>query len=252
MKLAIMQPYFLPYLGYWQLLFEADAFVIFDVVQYNKRSWMNRNRVLHSDSSKPFQYVKLPIEKMHKGGLIKDALMAEQLDWLSPITGALSVYKRMRAKGFDLTLNLLDEMSAFRHDRRFSKFIGNQIDLVLALFSMNKDVIYASELGFDRSNIQGPGDWALSICQELGATHYVNPCGGAEIFDEEKYLNLGVEIKFLKPNLTPYRQGKREHFEPGLSIIDVLMFNDLEETRWLLSKDYDILKKMELGSNNYD
>ena len=78
MKLAIMQPYFLPYIGYWQLFAAADTFVIFDVVKFHKRSWMNRNRILHSDPSKNFSYISLPIESSYPDFLISDAKVAGQ------------------------------------------------------------------------------------------------------------------------------------------------------------------------------
>jgi len=243
-----MQPYFLPYIGYWQLMASVDTFILFDVVQYNKRSWMNRNRILHSDVNKSFQYVSLPVKKPKRGELIQDILIADNDDWRASIAGSLSVYQRMRAQEYRGVSCLVQDIFSIK-EANFSRFIGLHMEKVLAYLAIDKKIVFASDIDFDRSEIEGPGDWALSICKAYGADEYVNPHGGADIFDEGKYCDSGVDIKFLKPKLTPYKQGRREGFEPGLSILDVLMFADKQSARKALLEDFDVCSKTQLGES---
>ena len=72
--------------------------------------------------------------------------------------------------------------------------------------------------------IKKPDDWALEMSKSLKVQEYINPPGGKNFFNKSKYISAGVGIKFLQSNLRQYDQ-KRTKFEPGLSIIDVMMFN---------------------------
>lgn len=245
MKLAVMQPYLFPYLGYWQLIANTDKFIFFDVVQYNKRSWMNRNRVLHFDDKKEFQYITVPVKKHEKGTLIKDILINDGEDYRSKILGNLTVYKRRSAPYYQEVLDLVDRvLKSSEHSLLgLSIFSVHEVFKYLGL-SFEYDI--ASRIDFDRGVIEGPGDWALSICKSLSAGSYVNPPGGYDIFDEGKYKGNGVDLSFIRPRLTEYFQGNGERFLPGLSIIDVLMFNSPEDVRDILYNDFTFETKSDL------
>jgi len=245
MKLAIMQPYFFPYIGYFQLIANTDKWIFFDVVQYNKRSWMNRNRILHPTKSDGYQYIGVPIKSHKSGTLIKDILINTKIDWKQDILGKLTIYKRMKAEYYDDTINLL--ASVF--ERNPSTFLDlSVLSIMMICEYVGIDFTYeiASNIEFDRSAIEGPGDWALSITKELGGNVYVNPPGGASIFDEDKYKKYGIDLLFMKANLSPYRQSKREKFVPGLSIIDILMFNKVSKIRDMLNNDFIFCRKNQL------
>ena len=104
----------------------------------------------------------------------------------------------------------------------------------------------ASNIAFDRSLIRGAGDWALSITKKLGGNVYVNPPGGVKLFDEDKYNKQGVDLLFLKPHLSPYRQSGKKDFVPGLSIVDLLMFNGVGKVRDMIKTDFSFCSKDQL------
>ena len=243
MRVAIMQPYFFPYIGYWQLFFNCDKWVFFDSVQYNKRSWMNRNRVLHSDPDKEFQYINVPIRKHIKGTLIKDVIINHEEKWKEKLLGQLTVYKRLRAPHYQCVLELIENILE-GDNKHFTSLSALIADGICEYLGEKVAYEFSSNIDIDTNMISEPDDWALCISETLGATEYINPYGGAEIFNIEKYINRGIDIKFLRPNLSEYKQSQRK-FTPGLSLIDVLMFNSVDSTRELLKNDFRLLSKTE-------
>lgn len=245
MTVAIMQPYFFPYIGYWQLIANSDEFIFFDVVQYNKRSWMNRNRILHPDKPDEFQYISIPIKKHSQGTLIKNVEINYDNDWKSKILGQLTVYKKLKAPYYNEIKSLLEQ--TFNNSNE--SFLSLSIDSTVRICKyLDIDFKYqvASKINFDRDMIKSPSDWAIAICNKLNANHYINPYSGYDIFDESKYDSYNIDIKFLKSNLTPYNQSWRKKFISGLSIIDILMFNDKETVKELIVNDFKKLSKEEL------
>lgn len=245
MTLAIMQPYLFPYIGYWQLIANSDEFVFFDIVQYHKRSWMNRNRILHPNKTKEFQYFLIPITKHKKGTLIKDVVLSNNEKWKENILGKLTVYKELKAPYYDDTIELIKSIFTKEYETFLSLSIES-IKMICSYLDIELKYKIASDLNFDRSKIESPDDWALAISKDQKATSYLNPYGGYKIFDEDKYKSNGISLRFIKPNLTPYKQSWRENFTPGLSIIDIMMFNSKDKIKELLSNDFKLLNKKEL------
>ena len=244
-----MQPYLFPYMGYWQLISNSDEFIFFDVVQYNKKSWMNRNRILYPDKSKDFQYISIPIKKHSQGTLISDVVLNNDEKWQDKILGQLTVYKKLKAPYYNETIDLIKTIFSKEYESFLSLSIEST-EIICNYLDIDLKYQIASDIDFDRDNIEGPGDWALEISKKLKATDYINPHGGYEIFDEDKYNTNGIDIKFLKSNLTPYKQSWREDFQAGLSIIDVLMFKSKEDIKALLYNDFKILSKKELQAQD--
>jgi len=245
MRLAIMQPYLFPYIGYWQLIANSDMFIFFDVVQYNKKSWMNRNRILHPEPSKGFQYISVPIRKHSRGTLIRDAVINNNIDWRNGILGKLTIYKKLHAPHYDETIDLLE--SIFDHE--YDKFLELSIEStkeICGFLEIELKYKKASNIEFNRDLIQDPGDWALAISKAMCADSYINPHGGYEIFCEEKYNSEGIDLRFIKPDLKPYKQSRREKFESGLSIIDLLMFLNKDEVRKVIFNNFRELSKNNL------
>jgi hypothetical protein len=109
---------------------------------------------------------------------------------------------------------------------------------------------FLSETEYQPPNItMGAGDWALSVCGHFGYHEYVNPSGGVDIFDESKYTDAGVALRFLRPSIKPYPQAEDRPFVPSLSIIDVLLWNSPEETRHLLKQGFDVVHKKDLSND---
>ncbi|MBA3026192.1 MAG: WbqC family protein [Sulfurimonas sp.] len=245
MNIAIMQPYLFPYIGYWQLIANSDEFVFFDTVQYNKKSWMSRNRVLHPDNSYQFQYISVPIKKHSHGTLIKNVLINNDEAWREKLLGQLTLYKKLKAPFYDEVISLVNNILL----KDYTSFLSLSIESIKEVcnyLQLNFKYQIASNIDISGHAIESSGDWALAISKSLQANEYINPYSGYEIFDEIKYNNHGVGITFIKAKLTPYQQSWKKEFQAGLSIIDILMFNDKDKVNEMLRKDFDILSKNEL------
>jgi len=236
-KLAIMQPYFFPYVGYFQLIANTDQFIFFDIVQYNKKTWMNRNRVLHANKPDDFQYISVPVIKHNKGSLIKDININNDGKWQNKILSQLIVYKKLKAPFYSKIHQVVEEI--------FSKQCNTLLDLsiestrtICDYLGIKLNYEIASKINFDLSNISQAGDWALEISKQKKASEYINSYSGHNIFDEKKFYESDIKLTFLKSNLSSYKQSQRKNFNSGLSILDLIMFNSLEETRKLINSDF--------------
>ena len=173
MKLGIMQPYFFPYLGYFDLIRYTDRWILFDTVQYIRRGWVNRNRVLHPKQS--WQYVVVPIRKHSRATLIQGIATADS-DWKQRLLGQLEHYRR-RAPYFRDTRELVRE--CFNTDEEsLARINGRCLQHVCAYLGIEFQQEYLSDMRLELGNIDGPGDWALEITKALGFSTYVNPIGG--------------------------------------------------------------------------
>ena len=234
MKLAIMQPYFFPYIGYWQLIHAVDCFVLFDDAQYMRHGWINRNRILKPGGG--WQYILVPLKKHNMAESIKNVQAHPDKKWKELIIAQLAHYKK-KARYFDETNEVVRE-SLF-NNAELSIAIINFIIIkkLCAYLDIKKEIIVSSKQNFDYSNVGDAGEWALRIAQQMGAAEYINPVAGAELFNREKFLSSNIKLSFLKCKEIVYSQ--RGIFEPLLSIIDVLMFNGLDGVKGLL-KNYSV------------
>ncbi|WP_345117138.1 WbqC family protein [Hymenobacter algoricola] len=223
-KVAIMQPYFFPYLGYFALIKHTDFFVSFDPVQYIRKGWMNRNRVLKPGEG--WQYITAPVQAADRDALIKEVQVVEGEAWKMQILRQLEHYKK-RAPYYAEVTALLESCFASPElsISRLNTFYLLQVCQYLAI-PFSYDIF--SDLNLTLGPVAAPDEWALRTSQALGATTYVNAPGGREFFHPEKYASEGVSLQFLDITLEPYSQ-RRPTFEAGLSIVDVLMFNTPEQ-----------------------
>ena len=230
MKLAVMQPYFFPYIGYFSLIKYADKFILLDSVQYIKQGWINRNRILNQNGG--WQYVIVPLRKHHQNTLIKDIMIASEIKWKKKIIAKLAYYRKI-APFYEKVITLIKEIFEYETDS-ISKVNIFSLKKTCDYLDIPLDYEIFSEMEILLGAINEPDDWALEISKLLKAKEYINPPGGKEFFDKSKYISAGIELKFLQANLTEYDQ-KREKFEPGLSIIDVMMFNSKESVQEMLN-----------------
>ena len=236
MKLAIMQPYFLPYLGYFSLIKHTDEFILFDTVQFIRHGWIERNRILKPSNG--WQYIMVPLKKHSRETIIKDIEINNDQQWKEKILAQLQHYKK-QAPYFSNVIDILNEI--------FSKEYATIVDLNLAslktvcnYLGINTPIQVFSLMNIDIEPANAPDEWALNICKALGnVDEYWNPPGGQSFFDRKKYENAGINLKFHSAILTDYDQ-KRNVFEPGLSILDVMMFNSIEEINKMLD-NYELI-----------
>ena len=234
MKLGIMQPYFFPYLGYFSLIKYVDKWIIFDTVQYIRKGWINRNRII--DPKGGWQYIIIPIRTTSRDTLIKDAYISGNQNWRESLRGKLTVYKK-RAPYYNDVMKLIDEVIV-KDINKISKLNEVALEKVCNYLDINFSYEVFSQMNLEIENATDPGEWALNISKAMKAKVYTNLIGGKAIFGKQKFEKENIKLEFLNINIEPYNQGGK-NFEHGLSIIDVLMFNSKERVNEFLD-NYEI------------
>lgn len=231
-RIAGMQPYFFPYLGYWQLIGAVDCFVLFDEAQYMKQGWVNRNRVLKPGGG--WQYIHVPVARHPIQAPIAEVLIAPDEDWRSRLFNKLAHYKTIAAY-FAETMEFLQACLQPSPERSIGALNARLVRRVCEALSIRSEIVVSSEYGFDYAGVDAPGDWALAHALQLGATEIVNPLSGIWLQDARKLAANGIGLSALHPPVEVYAQAGAP-FEAALSIIDVMMFNGLDETRRLVAQ----------------
>ncbi|MCD5982145.1 WbqC family protein [Pseudomonas sp. CDFA 610] len=219
--LGIMQPYFFPYIGYFQLIAAVERGLVFDIVKYKRKSWMNRNRVL--DGYGGWQYIKVPVSA-RDDTLIKDATISDYRAAHTRIKNQLQHYRgkapyfRYVMQLIDLTFDTPDTTHICDLNTRSLKVVCDYLDLP---FNWKT----CSEMKFDLPVIQHAGQWALEISTLMEARQYINATGGRGIFVVDEWQERGIELRFLEPSSFRYDTAQPFNFIENLSILDVLMWN---------------------------
>lgn len=224
-----MQPYFLPYIGYYQLINAVDLFVYYDDVNYIKQSWINRNRILLNSSEYLFTLELRGASSFKK---IKDIEVGRNRNKL--LNTFYHAYKN--APNFKSIEPLL--FSIFRStEQNLSEYIIQTQQYIVNYLGITTEFLLSSE--FEKNDRLKGQDKVIDICKYLGATTYINSIGGQHLYSEYDFNNSGLLLKFLKPIGTIYNQYNNIHI-PWLSIIDVLMFNEVDQIKTMLDR-YDLL-----------
>jgi len=231
MKLGIMQPYFLPYIGYWQLINAVDKFVIYDDVNYINRGWINRNYILLNKQQFLFS---LPLSKSSQNKFINQITVSENKNKLMK-TFATAYGK---APFYNDVAPLVKQIFEYT-DKNLAKFIGNSIIKIADHLGLKSSIIYSSEIDKEHS-LKGQ-DKILGICNTLKASEYVNSIGGIDLYNKSDFEANNIKLCFLKTQPITYKQFN-DSFIPNLSILDVLMFNSVENIKEMLEK-YEFCEK---------
>lgn len=220
MRLGIMQPYFFPYIGYLELIYRTEQWVVFDSVQYIRHGWVNRNRILHPRQG--WQYVIVPTRRHAQTTLIKDISIVADGRWRDKLLGQLLHYRK-RAPFFDQAFEMV---SAGIEEASGSLLELNIkcMELVCAYLGIPFRYSLLSDMDLTLGPIESPGDWALRISEALGASEYVNAAGGKGLFENSKFEAAGIRLTMQKPSDFVY-DCDGYVYEPDLSIIDVIMWN---------------------------
>ena len=243
MKLSIMPPYFFPYIGYFQLMKFVDRWIVFDDIKFANKSWINRNRILHPNPEKKWQYINIPVKRRKQFDKIRDVSVNNETDWRKAILGKLTHYKNI-APYYDDTINHVEECLAVEGDR-LGEILVRCLELNAKKLGISTRIDVQSETIPTLDKVNHSGQWALRISEFLGADEYVNPYGGADIFNESEFSDSKIKLSFIKPKLTAYPQRNLNHVT-GLSILDIMMWNDISTINTMLTKDYECLTKNEL------
>ena len=230
MKIAIMQPYFMPYIGYFQLINTVDKFIIYDDVNFIKKGWINRNNILANKNRTLFT---IPLKKASQNELIKD--ISINIDsfsiWKNKFLKTLDM-NYSHAKNYDSVLLLLEDVFSYDTDS-ISDLATYSLIVVCKYLNIKTEIILSSTI-YCNEVLSGQ-ERILDICLKEGAKTYINPIGGMELYSESLFLENNIDLFFIKTNNVIYKQFSEE-FIPFLSIIDVLVFNDKEQVLDMLNK----------------
>lgn len=228
MKVSIMQPYFFPYIGYFQLIANSDVFVIYDDVNFIKKGWINRNTILVNNS--PYLF-SMPLQNVSQNKHINEIFISDLDKWKRDLLKTISSsYKK--APFYQDVYPLIEKIISF-DELNLALYIQNSLQNLCEYLNLNTKLIMSSEI--DKNNDLRGENKIIDICLQLGATQYINAIGGIELYTQENFQVKNIDLKFIKSENIIYQQFKNE-FKPWLSIIDVIMFNSVEDTRMLLNK----------------
>jgi hypothetical protein len=227
MKVGIMQPYFFPYIGYWQLMSLVDKYVIYDDVNYIKGGWINRNQILMNGKPK---MISLKMNGASPNKLINEVQVAKDEIYNRKLLRTIEhCYKK--APYYSDVFPLIEEIIYYK-DLNLSLYLVNLITKVANYLDIKTEFIISSDIDKNK-NLRGE-DKVIEICRILNASEYYNAIGGMGLYSKKTFEFNGIKLKFLKTAEVEYVQYK-ENFIPNLSIIDVMMFNPKDDIKKLLS-----------------
>lgn len=230
MKVGIMQPYLFPYIGYFQLINAVDKFVILDDVQYIKRGWINRNRILVSDKDYMFTF---SLEKRSSSLDINKRYFSKEF-----FNEKDELFKTLKwnygnLDNFNEIILLLDECLKFDiESQNIARNIARSLTLINNYLDITTPLLFSSELE-KNEELKGE-EKIIEINKQLGSSHYINPIGGIDLYSKRNFDNQNIKLSFLKSKSIEYKQKK--NFIPWLSIIDVLMFNTKDQIKEFITE----------------
>jgi hypothetical protein len=229
MKIAIMQPYFMPYIGYFQLIKAVDKYVVYDDVNYIKGGWVSRNNILMNGERKIFTIAlngASPNKLFNEIDILDDFKKFERT-----LQGCYA-----RATYYKETIDLLQRIFSYPN-KNLAVFLFNSYQEILDYLSITTKLLLSSNL--EKNNSLRGKEKVIEICKLLGADNYINAIGGQELYNKQEFQTKGIKLDFLKTGNVVYSQFKKD-FVSNLSIIDVLMFNSPEEVNKMLDQ-YELI-----------
>lgn len=229
MKLAIMQPYIFPHIGYFQLIKSVDKFVFYDDVDFIKQGWVNRNYILVNGQKFQFTIPLKSASSNHPIGSI-------EIDWNNKIVKKfIKTLKQSYRKApyFERTIGIVEESFEKKHST-IAQLCIETTKTISTLFHIGTRFEISSQL-YHTSSKRERADRIYEICKKNKANTYINSMGGMDLYSKEDFKNNQIELFYLEPGYPSYTQFENE-FMPGLSILDILMFNSIDKIDSMLTK----------------
>ena len=237
MTIAIMQPYFLPYIGYMQLMNTVDTFILYDDVAFINRGWINRNKILLNGQEHLFT---VPLKDASQNKRINEVMLADDPKWRSKLLKTVEQAYR-KAPYYQTVMPLTEKIINFATDSIAGLVLNSFVELNQYLGLTTR--LVASSSVYENAHLKAQ-DRILDICRQEKATHYINPIGGVELYDKPTFAQAGIELNFIKAKRVDYTQFNRSsgdaEFIPWLSILDALMFCDTATVRAMLG-EYELV-----------
>ncbi|MFM7683108.1 MAG: WbqC family protein [Bacteroidota bacterium] len=234
MKVAIMQPYLFPYIGYFQLINAVDEFIIYDNIQFTKKGWINRNRILVNGTD---EYITIPLKKDSDFLDINDRYLSHE--WLNERKKILNriTESYRKAPQFNFAFPIIENV-LMNEEKNLFKFILNSLQEINQYLDIKTPLIISSSVPINH-DLKAEKK-VIELCKARKANIYINPIGGVELYSKGDFKNEGLDLQFLKANNITYPQFKN-NFVPFLSIIDVMMFNKKQTVTEYINSAYTLL-----------
>jgi len=223
MSIAIMQPYFFPYLGYFQLMQAVDVYVIADDLNYIKNGYINRNSILLNNEA--FK-ISLQLKGASQNKLINEIEVGENTVKL------LETIRRAYRKApyFDDAFPLIESILLSK-EKNLARFLGDSLVKISRYLDIKVKILYSSDT--DNDKCLKLDARIIDICSRLNEDHYINAIGGKELYDKDAFSQKNITLSFLDSNIPEYKQFN-ENFIPKLSIVDTMMFNSVDSIKIML------------------
>jgi hypothetical protein len=232
MKLSIMQPYFFPYIGYFQLIAATDSFVIYDNIKYTKKGWINRNRFLVNGKDATFS---IPLVKDSDSLDVRDRQISPYYQREKLTRKIHAAYRG--APQFDKVFPKIAAIINHNSDNLF-EYIHHSVDQLCRFLAIDTQLVISSHVPIDHGLRNQ--EKVIALCAKLGASEYINTIGGVELYTRDQFHSAGIDLKFIKKKSIEYPQFDNS-FIPNLSIIDVLMFNPLDQVKQWVRLNYHLI-----------
>lgn len=227
-KIAIMQPYFLPYIGYFQLINVVDEFIIYDDVNFINKGWINRNNILVNNKASLFT---IPLREASQNKLINEIEIIQDGKWQNKLVKTIEQsYKK--APNFVDFFPIISEIINYS-ENNISKYIYNSLINICKYLEINTLILQSSAI-FENENLKAQTR-IIDICKQKQASQYINPIGGVELYQKNDFETENIKLNFLKTYPIQYQQFNND-FTPYLSIIDLIMFNEKSKINSLLNE----------------
>lgn len=228
-KLGIMQPYFFPYIGYFQLINAVDKYVVYDDVNYIKRGWANRNYILVNGLSYRFS---MAVYNPSQNKKFIETEISSDMNWRTKLLKTIEMSYH-KAPYFNQAYQVV-EKSLLNSEKNLGIYLFDSLRLLCNYMNINTELILSSSI--EKDNSLKAVEKIYEICRLMGAEEYYNSVGGKELYNRGEFEKRNIKLYFLKLNDDfRYKQFDKE-FIPNLSIIDVIMFNDVEQIQKLLTQ----------------
>ena len=227
-----MQPYIFPYIGYFQLINAVDKFVIYDNIEYTKKGWINRNRILINGKD---DFFTIPLKKDSDYLKIDERMISDTYskDGKKIINKIEAAYRK--APFFETAFPIIESILLNQENNLF-KHIRDSLSKLLDYLCITTEIVVSSTIKIDHS--LKSQEKVIAICKELSASQYINPIGGTLLYSSETFEKNNIKLTFLQSNPIIYKQFDHE-FVPWLSIIDIMMFNSKDVIQSYL-KNYQL------------
>ena len=225
-RVSIMQPYFLPYIGYWQMMNDVDTFMVLGDFNFIKRGWIHRNRIECDGRERP---LVLPVSKMSSNALIKDLRFVNDEQYLKDLCSTMR-YAYRKAPYKEIGLELFEEI-VYYPETTVSLFLEHQMRVIARYLEINTEIIKASDY---RGKIHPKGqDAILELCHTLHTDIYVNSIGGNHLYDRDRFEKENMQLKFIRADFEAIEKiSHRDHMD--YSILDLIMNYSKEDIQEML------------------